>query len=295
MPFELVRRKHLEDDLAKIARRELRNTVRSLTRPEIKFGDVIHESRKSVKKVRAIAASLQEAGTEIPGTDLERLKSAAKALGGLRDSAAIVETLELVHRRYPRQFAERTFRAVRRFLIGVRNQEEARAKRDGVVAKASQRLVKARRSAKDWRSPTIEVSKLVEVITTSYRRSQKAMERSRTTGQSATLHRWRKELKTLWYQLRLLKPLTVGVAPAIADMKRLETALGDDHNLVVMVATLRRCRELRSMTEGIRRIEHLATRMRRPIRRRAFTLGRRVHSREPEAFARWIHSASTKR
>jgi CHAD domain-containing protein len=95
-----------------------------------------------------------------------------------------------------------------------------------------------------------------------------AMKRARATRQSATLHRWRKELKTLWYQLRLARPLLTGVAPLIADLKRLETALGDDHNLVVLGATLRGCRDLRSMRADMRQINRLAARMRQPLRRR---------------------------
>jgi CHAD domain-containing protein len=135
---------------------------------------------------------------------------------------------------------------------------------------------------------------MVEVIADSYRRSRKAMKRSRTTGRSATLHRWRKEVKTLWYQLRLVKPLTIGVASLIADLERLETELGDDHNLVVLEAMLRGCRELRAMRAELRQIARLAARMRQPLRRRAFTLGRRVHTRKPQAFARWIRTASMK-
>ena len=83
---------------------------------------------------------------------------------------------------------------------------------------------------------------IVAIIATSYCRSRDAMKRARMTGRSATLHRWRKELKTLWYQLRLARPLLTGVAPLLAELDRLETQLGDDHNLVVLAATLRGCR-----------------------------------------------------
>ena len=118
------------------------------------------------------------------------------------------------------------------------------------------------------------------------------MKRARATGQSATLHRWRKELKTLWYQLRLAKPLTTGVAPLVADLKRLETELGDDHDLVVLAATLRGCRDLRRMRADIRQIDRLAARMRQPLRRRALALGRRLYVRTPKAFARWIRRSA---
>ena len=117
------------------------------------------------------------------------------------------------------------------------------------------------------------------------------MKRARATGQSATLHRWRKELKTLWYQLRLARPLTTGVAPFIAELNRLETELGDDHNLVVLAATLRGCRDLPSMRVDIRHVDRLAARMRQPLRQRAFRLGGRLHVRKPDAFARWLRGS----
>jgi hypothetical protein len=96
----------------------------------------------------------------------------------------------------------------------------------------------------------------------------------------------------LWYQLRLAKPLTTGIAPLVADLKRLETELGDDHNLVVLAATLRGCRDLRPMRADIRQIDRLAARMRQPLRRRAFALGRRLYVRTPKAFARWIRRSA---
>jgi hypothetical protein len=63
----------------------------------------------------------------------------------------------------------------------------------------------------------------------------------------------------------------------------LETELGDDHNLVVLAATLG-CRDLRTMRADIRRIDRLAVRMRRQLRRRPFALGRRLHVRKPKTF-----------
>jgi CHAD domain-containing protein len=297
MSFELRERKHLEDELKKIMRRELRRTARALGTDtgSASPDDVVHESRKSVKKVRAIVALLEDAGAKVPRKPRQRMKSAASALSKLRDSVAIIETLERVRRRYPAQLSEHTYGILRRELVSVHSQLEARATRDGVVAKAAERLAKARRSSKTWPVPSISVPDMVEVVATSYRRSRKEMKRARATGQSATLHRWRKELKTLWYQLRLAKPLAIGVAPLVADLKRVEAALGEDHNLVVLAATLRGCRELRSMRGQTRTIERLAARMRQPLRRRAFGLGRRLLRRKPQAFARWLRTSTGKR
>jgi CHAD domain-containing protein len=293
MSFKLHHRKHIEDELGKIVRRQLRKTVHGLITSEgSRFRSAVHESRKTVKKVRAVAAFLTQAGAKLPRRDRKRLKSAAGALSRIRDSAAIVDTFDRVRRRYPGQLPEHTYGIIRRSLVAARDECEARAQLDGAVAEAARRLKKTRKSAREWTAPSIEWSGMVAILAASYRRSRDAMKRARETGQSATLHRWRKEVKTLWYQLRLAGPLTIGVAPLVAQLDRLETELGDDHNLVVLAATLRGCRDLASMRSEMRQIARLAARMRQPLRQRAFALGRRIHVRKPKAFARWLRASS---
>ena len=293
MSFELHQRKHIDHELTKIVRQQLRNSTHALTTSAgNQLRNAVHESRKSVKKVRAVAAFLEHAGAKLPRKDRRRLKSAARALSRVRDSTAIIDTFDRVRRRYPRQLPEHTYEILRRGLVAARDRRQARAQSDGVVAETAERLEKTRKSAKEWTSPSIKWPDMIAIVTDSYRRSRNAMKRARLTRQSATLHRWRKELKTLWYQLRLARPLTTGVAPFIAELNRLETELGDDHNLVVLGATLRGCRDLRSMRAEMRQIDRLAARMRQPLRRRAFVLGGRLHIRTPEAFARWLRASS---
>jgi CHAD domain-containing protein len=290
--FELHHRKHIEDELTTIVRQQLRKTAHALTTSAgSQFRSAVHESRKSVKKVRAVAAFLTQAGAKLPRRDRKRLKSAARALSRVRDSTAIIDTFDRLRRRYPRQLPEHTYGILRRALVAARDRSEARAQRDGVVAEAAERLKKTHKSAREWTSPSIKMVDMIAIVAASYRRSRHAMKWARATGQSATLHRWRKELKTLWYHLRLARPLMTGVAPLIAELNRLETELGDDHNLVVLEATLRGCRDLRSMRAEMRQIDRLAARMREPLRRRAFALGRRLHVRKPEAFARWLRAS----
>jgi len=290
--FELRHRKHIEAELTRIVRQQLRNTAHALTTSlGSEFRSAVHESRTSVKKVRAVAAFLTEAGAKLPRRDRKRLKSAASALSGVRDSTAILDTFDRVRRRYPNQLPEHTYGILRRSLVAARDRMEARAQRDGIVADAAERLQKTRKSSRKWTSPSITSAGMVAILAASYRRSRDANKRAQVTGQSATLHHWRKELKTLWYQLRLARPLMTGVAPLLAGLNRLETALGDDHNLVVLEATLRGCQDLRSRRAEMRQVGRLAARMRQPLRRRAFALGRRLDVRKPEAFARWLRAS----
>ena len=211
MSFELHHRKHIEDELTKIVRQQLRKTACALTTSAgSEFRTAVHESRKNVKKVRAVAAFFKQAGGKVPRKDSKRLKLAARALSRVRDSSAIIDTFDRLRRRYPKQLPEHTYGILRRGLVAARDRSEARAQRDGVVAEAAERLEKTRKSAKQWTSPSIKWSAMIAIVAASYRRSRNAMKRARMTGQSATLHRWRKELKTLWYQLRLAGPADDG-------------------------------------------------------------------------------------
>lgn len=293
MSFELQHRKHVHKELKGIARRQLGRASSMLATSSVgTFKTAVHESRKGVKKVRAILNVLEQCGAQIARKDAQRLKQAGRELSALRDATAIVETFDRVRRRYPTSLSEHTYAVLRRGLVRAGEQQERRARRDGVATHAARQLHKTRKAAKRWTAPAFDLPELFAVITASYRRSRKAMKRARASRRSAAVHAWRKELKMFWYQLRLVKPWTAGLAPLVGELKRLETELGEDHNLVVLGATLRGCRDLRSMRAEVRQVAQLARRMRPPLRTRAFALGRRLHRRKPDVFVRSLRRSS---
>jgi CHAD domain-containing protein len=289
MAFKLHQPKHIEDELRNTARRQLRRGCEALKQRDTPtLGTSVHEARRSVKKARAVVKTLRDAGADVPRKDRRRLRKASRELSGLRDSAAIVDTFHRLRKRYPKRLAEHTYGILRRALLEARERRERGARRDGILDHVANQLDKTRANAKRWKSPALDVPALIDVVALSYRRSRRAMKRARQTGLSATLHGWRKELKTLWYQLRLVKPLTPGVTPLVAGVKRLETDLGEDHNLVVLAATLRACSELKAMSAEVRQIDTLAVRMRQSLRRRAFATGARLHHKSRSDFASWL-------
>src|SRR5688572_21865975 len=132
MSFGLHRSKHIEGEHTKIVRRQLRDPISGLAGDGPALDDAIHASRKTIKKIRAVTALMEEAGAKVPRKDRTRLKSAARSLSGLRDSAVIIESLDLVRRRYPKQLPEHTFGILRRHLVERRERQVMHATRDGV-------------------------------------------------------------------------------------------------------------------------------------------------------------------
>src|SRR5262245_41993904 len=199
MSFELHQRKHIEDELRNTARRQLRRGSEALKQPDERtIATSVHEARRSVKKVRAVVETLREAGADVPRKDRRRLRKASRKLSLVRDSAAIVDTFQKFRKRYPKRLAEHTYGILRRALLDARERGERSARREGILDQVANQLDKTRAKAKRWKAPALDVLALIDVVALSYRASRRAMQRARRTQLPATLHGWRKELKTLW-------------------------------------------------------------------------------------------------
>ena len=76
MSFALHRRKHIEDQATKVIRHQLRDSAHTLatTSAGSQLRSAVHESRKTIKKVRAVAAILKEAGAKLPRKDRRRVQ-----------------------------------------------------------------------------------------------------------------------------------------------------------------------------------------------------------------------------
>src|SRR5881397_3659292 len=134
MSFELHQRKHIDDELRSIARRQLRRASEALKQSDARaFGTSVHDARRSVKKARAVVKTLRAAGADVSRKDRRRLRKASRELSRLRDSAAIVDTFDRVRKRYPKRLAEHTYGILRRALLEARERGEGSARRDGIL------------------------------------------------------------------------------------------------------------------------------------------------------------------
>ena len=112
------------------------------------------------------------------------------------------------------------------------------------------------------------------------------MMRAQTRGRPSDFHAWRKSVKSLWYQLRLVERLVAGLATQVEEFKELETALGEEHNLVVLRNKLTRDRGLRHIESQTNGLTAMSTALQEELRRSALVLGTRLHRRSPKEFAK---------
>jgi CHAD domain-containing protein len=222
--------------------------------------EAVHDARKRLKKSRALLRLARPAMRADAFRAYNReLRDQGRALSGARDADVMVETVDALAAHNTRRVKRAHFMAVRgRFVTGT----------DGALPE--HRVPQLADGVDRWPLGGISSDTLVEAIETTYRRGRKAAAKPATTE---NLHEWRKRVKDLWYQARLL-----GNKRLAKDAKALSKPLGDDHDLAVLSAELPPGDPLQPLIAD-RRAE---------LQTQARKLGERLYEDSPKAFRKRV-------
>jgi hypothetical protein len=110
----------------------------------------------------------------------------------------------------------------------------------------------------------------------------------RTHPEDARFHTWRRRVKDHLYQMRLLEGLTVHTHVRMRRLKQLDTWLGDDHNLVVLRATLLEAPARFGDERMTAVVLGCVAKYQTTLRRRALRYGRQLFASTPSAFGAQI-------
>lgn len=290
MAFALKPDRRIERQLRRIAGKQLERAREGLAGEP--SHTAIHDARKRVKKVRAILRLVEKEKRPRPRRKAEkRLRRVAHALSRFRDADAIIETFDTLRKRYPRRLPEHTYAIIHRHLAGAKARVDAEARKAHVLERAAAALGRARRLSRRWPLPSIHHRDLARLVKRSYRAARAAMRRALSSNTADDTHRWRKRSKRLWYHVRLLQGPASGLQSLARDLKRLDTLLGDDHNLLVLRTELGRAAHVRSVESGLREVAAISMARQQQLRRNAFAVGRRVYRGRPKQFADRIDEA----
>jgi len=257
--------------------------------------EAIHETRKALKRLRALVRLLRE---ELGERQFRRehaiLRDAARRLAGARDAEVMVGTLDALLRRHPRKLGRRRpLIELRKLLVA----ERAAAARQTLGDQATRgevlrELSGLRERAQRWELPERPGIALVELdLRRIYRDGRKRKRRvARGRGGARAAHAWRKRVKDLRYAAEIL-----GQRPLARRADKLGEILGEEHDLVVLAGLLppagrapfKGKRGKRARNALLKRI----ARRRRRLRKRALREGERLYRREPKKFVRRVRDA----
>lgn len=280
MAYVIDRHARLGSDLRRIALECIDDAIDRLT--TLDGADIeaietaVHETRKRCKETRGLARLVRPALGDAFGPLNAEVRDAARELSGLRDSHALLGTIDDLRDELSEKKAAR-LDAVRTRQVGVVEATSAGLSSDDErITRAVGRLQAARAMVDTWALPD-DVGVLSGLERT-YSDGRSALRSALKRSDDETVHEWRKRVKDLWYQVRLL-----GSDDDAERLDDLSDLLGDDHDLAVLVEDLDDASDVLD-DRTIRRATRLARDRQADLRSKAFKVGRKVFDDEPDAF-----------
>lgn len=133
-----------------------------------------------------------------------------------------------------------------------------------------------------WRQVCGAVAKI-------YKRGQRGLAKTIDDPEPENFHAWRKRVKDLWYQLRILQPVNRVVLTEMArDAEVLGELLGREHDLNFLWARLEKESSDEALRNELAQVEKLIRKRGKRLRTNALELGRRFYAEPANAFAKRI-------
>jgi len=260
---------------------------------DLNHGDglaAVHSVRKEIKKARAILRLVRPCmGRSAYRKAARDLREAAQDLSPMRDRLVTLQAMQDLRDGLRDERGATPFGNLVSALRQRCRQEERRFRRERVVKQAARILVRSAKCLgrlsprkKGWRA-------LVAGLKRSYRAGRRAYTEVIAEPTPENLHEWRKRVKDLWYQLRLLRRVAPGeLENRIKDLKALSDYLGDGHDLFMLQETVGALWRGVSQADELGALRGLAERRQDRLSCKAKAIGKRVYREKLSKFCRRI-------
>ena len=249
--------------------------------------EAVHLARKELKKLRALLRLARKGlGESVFERENACCRDTGRALSAARDAAVLVLTFDDLRPKLYGLVAPETIAGIHDRLQAAVRASEARL--DLPAAIAELRAARARvegwvwlRGGDAWRVPGRGVRSV-------YRQGRRAMRRaSAEEPAEGDFHEWRKRVKLLAAQLRLLGPIHPHALETTAKaLDQIADWLGEEHDLSVLSDTLFGGPEGHlAATEELETIRRLLDARRKALQKKALKHGRRLYEEKPALFA----------
>ncbi|MEP7014191.1 MAG: CHAD domain-containing protein [Verrucomicrobiota bacterium] len=238
MSYQLRHGDPLGENLRRICRKQIEGAI-AIAKAEKETRDTpVHETRKHLKKTRAALRLVRE---EI-GRGLFRgmdhcLRNVARLTSDIRDAEVRLQTareLQGITQRN-RRGAYRKLEAM--LILELENFMAAFAEWQ---TQAVPMLEKALAETHCWSLNQFTCKQLRCAVQSSYRSGRKALADAKASPSTENFHEFRTRAKTLWYQLRILRPINAVVLETLGDdLRSVSDLLGRAHDLSFLGDRLR--------------------------------------------------------
>ena len=280
MTYRFKRNEAIPQAIRRVFAEEIAWAVGQLSREKDR-GKAIHEARKSVKKIRGLLSLVENGLGPLYKAEDQYFRDAGQRLSEFRDNSVMRQIFEDLAAKHPEIEAD----AVNQIRANLRRSEREAPPEKDVSAKVIQLLEQARVKAQGWSLEGLRIEMLLRSATATFRKGRRALKRAQKTEKAEDLHDFRKKVKQHWYQLRLLEGMGGrDIKKRIAELRDLETCLGDEHNLSVLAERL--SADAETTRDRQRQNQFLAVlhTEEKSLRQGALELGKKLYTEKVSAF-----------
>jgi CHAD domain-containing protein len=263
------------------------------------LGGAVHESRKSIKRVRALLRLVRgELPARIYDFENTSLRDTARLLTKIRAAQGVLEAARSIHDLYGDLLAEGTFSVLLERLTRRRDLMELEAVEDpNLVGRVVRGLERAYHRYGSW--PTDPEAREVyglgirdsfdavsPGLSATYSHGRQTMVAAYERSAPGDFHEWRKKVKDMRHQMEFLAPLWPEVVVGTAmTLERLGNILGEDNDIKDLGDLLRERPDLCPDHRQRSLFRALAHQRRSELQIAAEILGRRVYAEKPESLS----------
>jgi len=283
--YRLKRKEEVAAGLRRIALGRAESALEALA--GIERGDdpaaAIHSARKDIKKLRAVLRLARGSlGEELYRSENGRYRDATGLLSQSRDAEVKLDTLGALEERFGERLPVGPTRA---WCVALERERDEIAAGDGDgetrIAAAIAAIDAGRERIPEWPLRGDSWKPVGAGLTRCYRRGRREMKRVRADPSAECVHEWRKRVKDLWYQLRIVRNAWPPVLVATVDeAHRLADLLGAHHDFAVLAEDLVRRPAVGHQEE----IAALIECRQQELLTAALDLGARLFAEKPKAF-----------
>ena len=288
MGFRLKLREPLPDGLKRVFREQIESALKLCRHPAKQRGVTVHEVRKHLKRLRAaMRLAITEVGKDRHAREDRCVRKIGRLVSDLRDAQVRLQTLIQLRDETAKAPQDSPFPRIEELLSLER--ESFSAAFAGWQKQAIPQLERVEARLLKWPLDGLTWKQVCRAVGKIYKRGQRRLAKTINDPDPENFHAWRKPVKDLWYQLRILQPLNRMVLTEMAhDGNVLGDLLGSEHDLDFLWARLEKESGDESLRDELAQLQKLIRKRGKRLRTNALELGRRFYAEPAKAFAKRI-------
>ena len=287
MGYRLRTRETVPAGIKRIASEQVNEALAKLTDTDDDLDRAVHDARTCLKKLRAVLRLVRnEIGKKIYKRENTLYRDAGRRLSGVRESAVKLKTLDKLVEHWRDQHILDAVAGEREKLAGEYRAAVQNTIGEQPMAEVTTTLWEARSHVDTWPIEHDDFSALHGGLRLVYKRGRNRLADARARSNEENLHEWRKQVKYLWYHIRILRPCWSNMLGELASsLHDLSDTLGEDHDLAELRCVLSESLHIGSDGGESHVLTSLIDQRRAELQPTAWSLGQRVYAEKPAAFA----------